>query len=121
MAEKTYTRYQQAQVVADPSFLAMVEASVMRVAYTVLKDTSNPNWAQRSGLSRTLLNVMTPQSSVDSVIKRFAWWVVNDTAVITDYSAGGGNVQQISDQALDAAVLAFWDDASAVYPEGEEA
>lgn len=117
---KTYTRYQQAQVVEDPAFMAMVEASVMVIAYQVMKDTSNPNWAQRAGLSRTLLYVMTPQETVDSIIKRFAWWVVNAPAVIGEYGAGGGDVSKISDQAIDAAVLGFWDDASAVDPdEGE--
>mgnify|MGYP007115078235 CR=1 FL=1 len=118
MADKTYTRYQQAQVVADAGFMAMVEASVMVVAYQVLQDTENPDYEQRAGLSRTLLYVMTPQSTVDSIVKRFAWWVVNDPTVIAEYGAGGGDVQQISDQAIDAAVLAFWSDASAVGMEG---
>lgn len=118
--EKTYTRYTQAQVVENPAFMAMVEASVMVVAYQVLKDTDNPNHIQRAGLSRTLLYVMTPQETVDSILKRFAWWVVNDGDVIGEYAAGGGNVEQISDQAIDAAVLDFWDDASAVEPESEE-
>lgn len=111
---QTYTRYKQAQVVADPAFLAMVEASVMVVAYHVLQDTNHPNHAQRAGLSRTLLYVMPPQETVDSIIKRFAWWVVNDSSVIAEYTASSGNVQQISDQSIDAAVLAFWGDASAV-------
>lgn len=118
MADKTYMRYTQAQVVADPGFFAMVEASVMVVAYQVLKDTDHPDWQQRAGLSRTLLYVMTPQETVDSILKRFAWWVVNDPTVIAEYGAGGGDVQQISDQAIDAAVLAFWNDASATYGEG---
>ena len=114
MATKTYTRYQQAQVVSSPDFRAMVEASVMLTAYTVLNDTAHPEWAQRAGLSRTLLYVMTPQATVDSIVKRFAWAVVNDAAVIAEYSAAAGDVKKISDQAIDAAVLAFWDTASDV-------
>lgn len=114
MSTPTHTRYTQAQVVADPGFLAMVEASAMVVAYGVLNDTDHPEWAQRAGLSRTLLYVMTPQESVDSIVKRFAWWVVNDPAVISEYQVGSGDVAQISDQTLDAAVLAFWDTAAGV-------
>lgn len=110
----TYTRYEQAQVVADPAFLQMVEASVMVAAYQVLHDTDHPDFEQRVGLSRTLLYVMTPQSTVDSIIKRFAWWVVNDATVIAEYGAASGNVQSISDQAIDAAVMGFWDTASDV-------
>lgn len=120
MSDTTYMRHTQAQVVDDPGFRAMVEASVMVVAYKVLKNTNNPNWQERAGLSRTLLYVMTPQSTVDSIIKRFAWWVVNDAGVIGEYAAGGGDVSKISDQTIDAAVEAFWDDAAAVQPESEQ-
>ena len=122
MSDKTYTRYAQAEAVENEGFRGLVKASVMVTAYTVLRDTDEPNYEQRAALSRTLLFAGTPQSDVDDIITLFCWWAVNVPAVQQESYAGGNGFQpeQISDQTIDEAVLAFWDDASAVDPEGSE-
>ena len=107
-------RHTQAATVASPAFRGMVKASVMVIAYAVLKDTAAPNYEQRAGLSRTLLYAMTPAETMDSIVERFCWWAVNQQPVINAYGAAGGDVAQIPDEVVDAAVVAFWDDASGV-------
>lgn len=114
------TRYTQAQTVANEGFRGLVKASLMVNAYIVLVDTDHPNHAQRAGLSRTLLYAMTPPSTIEAIIELFCWWAVNDATLIAEYSAAGGDIAQITDETIDAAVLAFWDDASAVTSESEE-
>lgn len=118
----TYTRYAQAEAVAHTGFRGLVKASVMVTAYQVLRDTDNPNYEQRAGLSRTLLFAGTPPETIDAIVTLFCWWAVNVPAVQNESYAGGNGFQpqQISDQTIDAAVLAFWDDASAVRPENEQ-
>lgn len=111
-----YTRYTQAQTVANAGFRGLVKASMMITAYQVLRNTSHPNYQQRAGLSRTLLYAMTPPEAVETIIELFCWWAVNDATVIAQFKAGAGDVSKISDEAIDAAVLGFWDDASAVEP-----
>ena len=58
---------------------------------------------------------------IDSIVTRFAWYAVNVPAVQQESYAGGDGFQpqQISDQTIDAAVLAFWDDAADVQPTPE--
>lgn len=122
MADKTYTRYAQAEAVAHPGFRGLVTASVMVIAYQVLQDTDDPNYEQRAGLSRTLLFAGTSQSDIEGVVTLFCWWAVNVPEVQQESYASGNGFQpeQISDQTIDAAVLAFWDSAADVQPEGSE-
>lgn len=122
MATKTYTRYAQAEAVANEGFRGLVKASLMVNAYQVLRDTDEPNYEQRAGLARTLLYSMTPPKIVEDIVELFCWWAVNVPAVQQESYAGGDGFkpEQISDQTIDAAVEAFWDDAANVQPESGE-
>lgn len=112
-------RYEQYQVVENPAFRGMVEASVMVTAYAVLNDTDHENYEQRASLARTLFHAATPRQQVESIIRLFTWYAVNDATVIQQYQNNSGNVAAISDEAMDNAVAAFWDTVAGVV-EGEE-
>ena len=112
MSDKTHHRYDQSQIAASPEFLTLVEMSVLIAAYRVLQDTSDPNYAQRAGLARTVMFAATPQEQRDSITRLFAAWVVNDGDVISEYTGGGGTISAISDQAFDDSVMEFWNFAA---------
>lgn len=111
----------QYQTVENETFRGMVEASVMLTAYIVLQDKNNAHYEQRASLSNTLFQAATPREQKESIVRLFCWWAVNDATVVQEYVAGGGDPTKITDEALDSAVLAFWDTvAGVVQPEGSE-
>lgn len=115
-----HTRYLQAEAVDNPGFRGLVEAALMVTAHRVLTDTAHPNYTQRAGLSRSLLFAMTPRVTVDNTITLFAWWCVNVPEVQTEsYASGDFQPKQITDETIDAAVMAFWNEAAGVVQGGE--
>ena len=110
----SYLRSEQYQTVENETFRGMVEASVMLTAYIVLQDKNNAHYEQRASLSNTLFHAATPREQKESIIRLFTWYAVNDATVISQYVAGGDDPTRITDEALDATVMAFWNTVAGV-------
>lgn len=109
-----HLRSGQYQTVENETFRGMVEASVMLTAYIVLQDKDNAHYEQRASLSNTLFHAATPREQKESIVRLFTWYAVNDATVVQQYVAGGGDPTAIADEALDSAVMEFWNTVAGV-------